>query len=358
MRVLITGGTGLIGKATAERLLAHGWEVRSIDLKTAADHPNGGFVEGVEYVQGDILRYDDLHAALDGCDAVIHMAALRGPSLAPGQDVYHVNVQGTFNLFEAAAAHGIKRVVQASSINALGCFYGTDDLHIRYLPIDEDHPTNTTDPYSFSKQTIESIGEYFWRRDGISSVAFRYPGVYEPAFTQTERFSQRQINAKRLFDAAAAVPADEWRARIAELRTRSIAYRCERPFEYPQQSPQHQPLAAEPTDEELLFRAYTFDRTNFWAFIDVRDAALANECGLTADYEGAHPLFVNDRVNYLNYDAKTLARLFFPEVDDLRGSLDGAAALVSIDKARALIGFEPEHSIANAGAERNQPHPR
>ena len=351
MRVLITGGTGLIGKATAERLLQHGWEVRSFDLKPPADNPNGGgvAVDGVEYVQGDILRYEELLPALEGCDAAIHMAALRGPSLAAGQDVYHVNVQGTFNLFEAAAVTGIKRVVQASSINALGCFYGTDDIDVRYLPVDEDHPTNTTDPYSFSKQTIESIGAYYWRRDGISSVAFRYPGVHEPAFTHSERFIQRQINAKRLLDAAAAVPADEWRARIADLRLRSVAFRCERPFEYPQQSLQHQPPSAEPTDEELLFRAYTFDRTNFWAFIDVRDAALANECALTADYEGAHPLFVNDTSNYLNYDARTLARLFFPEVTDLRGDLDGAAALVSIDKARALIGFEPEYSLATAG---------
>ncbi len=268
-------------------------------------------------MQGDILRYDDLLPALHGCDAVIHMAALRGPSLAAGQDVYHVNVQGTFNLFEAAAVSGIKRVVQASSINAMGCFYGTDDLDVRYLPVDEDHPTNTTDPYSFSKQTIESIGDYFWRRNGISSVAFRYPGVYEQPFAHSERFVQRQINAHRMLDEAAQVPEAEWRARIALARARSIVFRRERPFEYPQPSPQNQAPPADPTPEEVLFRAYTFERTNLWAFIDVRDAALANECGLTADYEGAHPLFVNDTVNYLNYDAKTLARLFFPEVTEL-----------------------------------------
>jgi hypothetical protein len=151
-----------------------------------------------------------------------------------------------------------------------------------------------------------------------------------------------------MLDEAVQVPEAEWRARIADVRTRSIAFRCERPFEYTQRSPQHQP-PADPTPEELLFRTFTTDRTNLWAFIDVRDAALANECALTADYEGAHPLFVNDTVNYLNYDAKTLARLFFPEVTDLRGSLDGPAALVSIAKARALIGFEPAHSLAKIG---------
>ena len=47
------------------------------------------------------------------------------------------------------------------------------------FPIDEDHPTYTTDPYSFSKQVIEDIGAYFWRREGISSVFLRFPAVYD-----------------------------------------------------------------------------------------------------------------------------------------------------------------------------------
>src|SRR5690242_13744973 len=98
MRVLITGGTGHIGKATTEQLLRKGWDVRILDIA-----PNSDF-QGVEYVQGDILDYDSLLKHTKRCDAVIHLAAIRGPGLAPGHDVFNVNVTGTFNVFEAAAA--------------------------------------------------------------------------------------------------------------------------------------------------------------------------------------------------------------------------------------------------------------
>src|SRR3954454_2357280 len=113
MRVLITGGTGLIGKATAERLLAKGWQVRVIDKHI----PPEAILDGVEYAECDILNYADLLKQTQGCDAVIHMAAIRSPVLAPGVDVFEINVAGTFNVFEAAAESGIKRVAQASSIN-------------------------------------------------------------------------------------------------------------------------------------------------------------------------------------------------------------------------------------------------
>src|SRR5664279_1920785 len=165
MRVLITGGAGLIGKATAERLIENGWDVRITDIAAGVEIP------GAEYVQCNILNYDDLLKQMRGCDRVIHLAALRSPNLAPGHEVFQVNAAGTFNVFEAAAAVGIRRVVQASSINALGSYYGLGEMTPRYFPIDEDHPTYTTDPYSFSKQAIEEIGAYYWRRDGISSVA-------------------------------------------------------------------------------------------------------------------------------------------------------------------------------------------
>jgi len=81
-------------------------------------------------------------------------------------------------------------------------------------------------------------------------------------------------------------------------------------------------------------------------YLDVRDAAQSLEKAVTADYDGAHPLFINDAVNTISYDSRTLARLFFPEVSQFKGDFSGAASLISIDKARRLIGFEPEYSLA------------
>ena len=338
MRVLITGGAGHIGAVTAERLVRNGWDVRAVGVEPEFQ------LEGVHYARCDILNYDDLLEHMRGCDGVIHLAAIRAPQFAPAPDLFQINVAGTFNVFEAAARLGIKRVVQASSINALGCFYGTVEMDVRYLPVDEEHPTNTTDPYSFSKQLIEEIGAYFWRRDGISSAALRFPGVYRAGFATAEGFLQRRETAWRVLDELVSLPEAGRRARIAETKQRGDEYRRQRPFDY------HPEQTAAPwlnMQHDPLLWAYTYDRFNLWAFVDERDAAQALEKALTAEYEGDHVLFVNDHQNAIGYDSRTLARLFFPDVSDYRSDLSGSSALVSIEKARALIGFEPEHSVAS-----------
>src|SRR5437868_6095568 len=151
MRVLITGGAGHIGKATTQRFLRQGWEVRAIGLEQGIEVP------GAEFVQCDIMDYEELRKQVRGCQAVVHLAAIRGPQLAPASKIFEVNVSGTFNVFAAAAVEGIRRVVQASSINAFGCAYNIVDMAVEYLPIDEAHPISTSDPYSYSKELVEDI---------------------------------------------------------------------------------------------------------------------------------------------------------------------------------------------------------
>lgn len=338
MKVLITGGAGLIGKAATERFLRQGWEVRIIGLETDIE------VQGAEFAVCDIMNYDDLREQMRGCQAVVHLAAIRGPLLAPGHKIFEVNVSGTFNVFEAAAAAGIHRVVQASSINALGAAWGVTDIAITYFPVDEEHPSFTTDPYSFSKELVENIGHYFWRRDGISSVALRFPGVYEQGLLNTDEYRNRRDSGHILLDEFAALAPMERDARLAEVRVRSLEYRRQRSLEF-KEAPRKWPSRNENQDQ--LWYTYTFDRFNLWAFIDVRDAALALEKGVTADYEGAHALFINDHHNSIGYDSRSLIRTFFPEVNESTVNLSGSEALVSIDKARKLIGFEPEFSVAN-----------
>jgi nucleoside-diphosphate-sugar epimerase len=81
--------------------------------------------------------------------------------------------------------------------------------------------------------------------------------------------------------------------------------------------------------------------------VDARDAAQAFEKGLTADYQGSHPLYVNDSENAAGVDSELLAEVFFPEVTGRTHPLQGRETLVSIDKARALLGFEPEYHISD-----------
>jgi nucleoside-diphosphate-sugar epimerase len=128
------------------------------------------------------------------------------------------------------------------------------------------------------------------------------------------------------------------------VKRRSLEFRSQRPFEFrpDQSSPFTNVLFDDP-----LFRMYVIDRFNLWAFVDERDAAQALEKGLTANYEGDHVLFINDSSNSLGYNSRTLIRLFFPGVREFRNGLSGSSALVSIERARTLIGFEPEYSLQN-----------
>ena len=171
MLVLITGGSGLIGQAATRLLISKGYTVRVVDLKPGPELP------GVEYVLVDTTDFKALREAMRGCQAAVHLAALVYPAAGPGEEVFRINTGSTFNLFQAAAEEGIQRVVQASSINALGLYYGIKPADPHYFPIDEDHPTFTTDAYSFSKTIAEEIGRYYWRREGISSLALRLPAV-------------------------------------------------------------------------------------------------------------------------------------------------------------------------------------
>lgn len=332
MRVLITGGAGLIGRAAAAHLQAQGWEVRLVDIAPPADMP------AADYTVCDIMDFAPLREQMRGCDAVVHLAALRNPFYGPGEEVFRINTVGTFNVFEAAAKEGIHRVVQASSINALGCAWNIVDFVPHYFPVDEDHPLHTTDPYSFSKQQVEEIGAYFWRRDGVSSIALRLPGTYAAEADVLAQYHERRANMRRFLDNFSNLPEAEQQRQLAQARQACLAFRAARSMEYPVQS-WHTPP---PEDiDNLLWHAYTFDRYNLWASLDVRDAALAIEKSLTADFEGSHNLFVSNTHNRLDYPSRTLAQLFFPDVTQWKQEVNGSESLVSVKRARDLIGFEP-----------------
>lgn len=338
MKVIVTGGAGHVGKATTARLVRSGWDVRVIGLESGVEIP------GAEFVTCNILNYDDLREQMRGCQVIVHLAGIPQPRLANGRKIFEVNASGTFNVFEAAAAEGIHRIVQASSINAFGCAYSLTDISPKYFPIDEEHPTFTTDPYSFSKEIVEDIGRYYWRRDGISSVALRFPGVYPGEWAQREDVHQRRQAMRDALDELAALPETERQEQLAGVQQRMLEFRKQRPMEF------KEGVLEPPTRSNIehpLWYAYAFDRFNLWVNIDERDAAQAIEKGLTADYEGAHALFINDHHNWLRYDSMSLVRFFFPEVSESNIALSGSAALVSIDKARKLIGFEPEYSVEN-----------
>jgi len=336
MKILITGGNGAVGKAVVERLAARSWEALVIGRTKGVEIPNA------TYEACDITNYDDLREKVRGCDSIVHLAAIPNPRSTAGPELFRINVMGTYNLYEAAAAEGITHLVQASSINAFGCFWGNVDIDPDYLPVDEAHPTHTTDPYSFSKNVIESIGDYYWRRKGIASLALRLPGVWPHERLADPAFQQRRQATCALIDEFAAQSATKRAERLADLRAATATYRGAMNMEYP--NAQTGFPKPDLTDDPL-FSLYAFDRFNFWAYIDELDSAQSIEKGLTTPYKGSHTLFINAADNSLGYESAALARLFFPEVTADRVTLSDTTSLVSIDRARDLIGYEPRYSV-------------
>lgn len=328
MRILVTGGTGEVGQAAVRRLVKHGHLVRVIGRRSGITLP------GAEYRPCDVTDFDAICEQVQDIDAIIHLAAIRHAALGPGQEIWRVNCQGTFNVYQAAANAGIKRVVIASSINAFGYYMGVKDFSLRYFPIDEAHPGFTSDPYSFSKQINEEIAAYFWRREGISGLSLRLPAVYEIEQGRTPLTKDFILKLRQILLDLLALPPQERQARAQEAVDATQRARQERLYE-------------QPFERQFAFPDATliFGRSNFWASLDARDSAQAIEKGLLADYQGSHPVYVNDSYNCTGIPSKTLVETFFPEVKEWKREIEGSESLVSIERIRDLIGFEPQHSI-------------
>ncbi len=178
MNILVTGGSGRIGRAVVDLALQRDHQVTSLDRVAWDDAPGG-----VRHITADMADYAAVEAAIDGCDAVVHLAAIPSPHGFPDHVVHNNNVVGSYNILSAAAKHGINRVCQASSVNATGASYSRRPRY-DYFPLDEDHPTYNEDPYSLSKWVLEQQGDSFARRYEdmtIASLRFHWVTPVRPS---------------------------------------------------------------------------------------------------------------------------------------------------------------------------------
>ena len=334
MKILLTGGAGSVGKAVVDRLVAKGHSVVVIGRRPGLEF------KGAEYQSCDINDYPHLRKVIRGCDAVVHLAAIPNPSKGTPEQIFTVNVSGTFNVFRAAEEEGIRRVVQASSINAIGQFYGVKPAPLNYLPMDEDHPVFSSDAYSFSKHMIEDIGAFFWRRAGISSVALRLP--YVAAVNYHEIVKSQRTRVKKLVERLSQYTDEERLAWFERTWKIYNDFRATRPYEGYSKTRDYINNLSE--EEYANFSAMS-NRVNFFTVLDERDSAQSIEKGLHANFTGSHVLFVNDHSNWTGVDSKILAEYFYPDVGYRTKELNGTETLVSIDRAREVIGFEPEFSF-------------
>ncbi len=335
MKILVTGGLGNVGRPVVRRLVQNRHQVRVVDRQA------GECVEGVECIACDITNFSDVREQVRGMEAIVHLAAIPAPQMASVEEIFRINCTGTFNIYEAAAQEGIRRIATASSINWLGFYYGVRDSKIRYFPIDEEHPNFTSDAYSFSKQVTEDIAAYYWRREGISSTCLRMPGVFEAREEWIPRRKEWITQTRQTFTELANRTPEERAAWLSQLLATTDDLRARRWLELSSEERKNLGLGTENPDVRFIS-----SRMNFWTLLDARDAAQAFEKSLLADFDGCHPLFVNDSHNTTGLASETLMSLFFPEVTARKYLLAGTEALVSIDQARRLIGFEPEYSFS------------
>ena len=173
MKIALTGGSGRIGTAITEHAIAKGHSVVSIDRAPPAKPLER---DDVTYVTAEVTDYDALVAAFAGCDAMIHMAAIPSPFRDPDHIVHNNNVVGSYNALRAAVEHGIMRICQASSVNAIGLSFSREG-HFDYFPVDEKHPPYYEEAYGLSKWVCEAQADTFARRYEdirISSMRFHY----------------------------------------------------------------------------------------------------------------------------------------------------------------------------------------
>lgn len=277
MKILVTGGSGLVGKYVVDELLQYGHEVGVLDLKQPK--------QNVRFHHVDVLNLAGVTSALNGYDAVIHMAGIPHPLNNPAEKVFFLNVNGTFNVLEAAARNSIKKVIFTSSESTLGFAFMQNRMVPEYFPIDEHHPLRPQDPYGLSKVCGEQICRTYSARYGIRTICLREPWIWVP--------EEQEI----------------------------LFY-------------------------EKLVAEYQQWYKNLWAYVHVVDAARAHILAVEKDLSSVHEIFfITAKENWTGVESRALIAEFYPEVVQFTNKFEGTASLISHEKAARLLGYTPQFSV-------------
>ncbi len=275
MKVVVTGGSGRIGQAVVQALLARGDEVLVLDMRVPEERR-------CQFVCADVSDFAQVVNNLKGADAVVHLAAIPGPWRNMPQEVMRVNAMGTYHVLEACRQLGIRKLVIASSINAVGLSYNRERPRLDYLPIDEQHPARPEDCYSLSKWLGEQMAEATVRLDPeMTIVSLRFHGVTFP----------------------------EWYPRWRQYARRDI-----------------------PGDFKGL-----------WGYVDIRDVVSAVLQSLSVAWTGHEAFFICAADTSSAVPTMELVKAAYPEVP-LKRELGEFEGLFDLTKAKELLGWQPRHS--------------
>jgi nucleoside-diphosphate-sugar epimerase len=175
MRIAVTGSSGLLGRYTVERLRADGHEVLGLDI---VGTPGAGFtrVDFADYGQ-TLDAFLGINSRHEGLDAVVHLAAIPVNGIVPDATTFHNNLTVSFNVLFGALRAGIRTIVYASSITAMGFPFKENPPS---LPVDESY-TAANNTYGLGKVLEEAMVAQLVRWDPTTSItALRYTNVVNP----------------------------------------------------------------------------------------------------------------------------------------------------------------------------------
>lgn len=193
--VLLTGAAGGLGTLMRELLPAYGYELRLFDLRPVEGEPDA--------IAADLTDREALREAVRGVDAIIHLA---GISLeAPFEKILKANIEGTYNLYEAAREEGVPRIVFASSNHAVG-FTPRPQGQAPHAPsalIPIDAPRRPDTFYGLSKSFGEDLAQLYWDQHGLETVSVRIGSCFpEPTSVRMLSLWMSPADGARLFHAA------------------------------------------------------------------------------------------------------------------------------------------------------------
>ncbi len=297
-RICVTGASGYAGRAVVRELREHGYDVLATDIAATRQDLEAGMLradltdygQAVEALQGPEATWwpvaaggrgePAVEAMLRGADAVVHLANIPAPGIGTPAVTFNANVAMNFNVFMAAARLGLSRVVWASSETTLGLPF---EVPPQYAPVDEDHYPFPTTTYALSKVASETVAGHIAQWSGIPFIALRFSNIMEPADYQD-------------FSSFWADPAER--------------------------------------------------KWNLWGYVDERDVAAACRLALTAPQDavtGSPSFIIAAADTVMNRPSAELLAEVFPNVP-LIGKVSEFGTLLSIDRARQVLGYEPRHT--------------
>ena len=307
MRVLVTGGSGIVGHYVIDELYKRGHEVVNADkFRLGSNLSHSGTTGRLaspevavklrsewprmpRFFEVDIAEYGQVISAMDGCEAVISLASRPSAANYVEEDVVRTNTMSMWNVCRAAEQLKITRVALGSSYNSVGAMGTAARWQPRevkppeYFPLDDKVYTRSEDPYSIAKWLGEEIGQGFARRSPWMAItSLRFNGMWDDNYF-------RELQRSPI--------SDPWT-------------RCQ----------------------------------GFWTYLHLRDAARA--CVMSVESEGwtgHYRLFLNAKDTMITVPTMNALKTVYPDVP-VRSDLPGFTAPISTQVAKDVIGWEPRFS--------------